>query len=146
MGRCTCRFYAWLVCGKIFTYGAWKSWYSSLAIYCGYFNKEFSKTWTIANIKTKVDWLRKTYKTQRVNVVKSTGGTPSTWRWYEICDKIWGCTPKTAGIPGAKENGEDVLYIGRAVNLDDDDGRGVINLNSECTMFSLVRPTSNEDE
>jgi hypothetical protein len=109
------------------------------------FNKEFSKTWTVANIKTKVDWLHKTYKTQWVNVVKPTGRTPFTWRWYEICDKIWGCTPKVAWIPGAKENGEDVFYTGMALNLDDYDGRGVIYLNSECTMFSPIRPTSDED-
>jgi uncharacterized protein (DUF2384 family) len=38
-----------------------------------------------------------------------------------------------------------VFYTWRAVNLDDYDGRGVIDFNSECTMFSHVQPTSDED-
>ena len=67
------------------------------------FSKEFFKTWTVVNIKTKVNSLCKTSKAQRVNIVKLIGGTPFVWHWYKIYDKIWRCIPKAAGILGAKE-------------------------------------------
>ena len=77
------------------------------------FKKDFSTNRTIANIKT-----------QRMNVMKLIGRTPSTWRWHKICNKIWRCIPKAARIPKAKENEKDVFYIRKVINLNDYDGKG----------------------
>lgn len=70
------------------------------------------------NCRLKLDNLKKRYKKERETFVSRSGGTPSSWTLYDRCDMLWGCTPKSVGLPGAMDGGVSIPN-GLVVNLDD---------------------------
>jgi hypothetical protein len=81
------------------------------------FNAEAGAQLTKQTLRNKIDNLKKKYKKERTEVVKTSGGTPSTWVWYEECDHMWATTPKCSGLPGSQDRGE-VPYTGTNIDLD----------------------------
>jgi hypothetical protein len=60
---------------------------------------------TTDNLISKIDSLKRKWKSKKKNK-NTTDGTPSTWVWFDQCDRIWGQTPKIQGIQGAIDVGD----------------------------------------
>ena len=69
------------------------------------FNERANVSFNRDNLISKIESLKRKWKAKRKG--KNTiGGTPSTWIWFDQCDRIWGQTPKTQGIQGAIDVGD----------------------------------------
>ncbi len=79
-------------------------------------------------------------------VVKTSGGTPSFWQWYEQCEFFWGCIPKVAGMLAVMDNGIQVPYIWQTIDLEEEyeqywpkEQDPIFDLNKDCDVVSLRR-------
>ena len=80
------------------------------------FNERGKVQFNRENLISKIDSLKRKWKTERKGK-NATGGTPTTWVWFDHCDRIWGQTPKTQGIQGAIDVGDsqddvEVVHVG----------------------------------
>lgn len=75
-------------------------------------------TITKKNCKSKYDSLWKKHKKEPEELVKTSTRTSSFWEWYEQCAILWGCTLKVASMPGAMDNGIQVLYTWQTIDLE----------------------------
>ena len=69
------------------------------------FNERANVLFNRDNLISKIDSLKENGK-QRKRKKITTGGTPSTWIWFNQCDRIWGQTPKIQGIQSALDVGD----------------------------------------
>jgi hypothetical protein len=52
----------------------------------------------------------------------TTSGTPSTWIWFDQCNRIWGQTPKTQSIQlgaidvGDSQDDVEAVHVGGPVS------------------------------
>lgn len=103
------------------------------------FNQKSGLLLTKENCRSKLDNLKKKYKSERELVVNASGGIRSTWDMYERCDILWGCTPKQAGLPGGMDGGISVPS-GHVVNLNDNYEPGSFDLNEDCITSNPSSP------
>lgn len=97
------------------------------------------------NCINKYDWLWKKHKNEWQEVVKTSGRTPSSWKWYEQCEFWWGCIPKVAGMLDVMENGTQVPYTWQTIDLEKyeqywpKEQDPIFDLNEDYEVVSLPR-------
>ena len=105
------------------------------------FNKNSGLSLNKDNCRSKLDNLKKRYKKERKTFVSRSGCTPSPWTLYDRCDMLWGCTPKSADLPGAMDGGVSIPS-GPVVNLVDYNKPNNIDLNEDFITSNPCTPGS----
>ncbi|KAH7437430.1 hypothetical protein KP509_05G071400 [Ceratopteris richardii] len=60
-------------------------------------NKECGLSFSCDQVRNRIDTLKKKHKKESTKQ-NSTGSTPSTWKFYDACESLWGSSPKCIGI------------------------------------------------
>jgi hypothetical protein len=100
---------------------------------------------TKENFRNKYDYLWKKHKKEWEELVNTYGGTPSSWQWYEQCEFFWGCIPKVVGMLDVIDNGTQVPYTWRTIDLEayeqywPKEQDPIFDLNEDCEVVSPPR-------
>ncbi|KAH7306759.1 hypothetical protein KP509_22G028400 [Ceratopteris richardii] len=77
-------------------------------------NKECGLSFSCDQVRNRIDTLKKQHKKESTKQ-NSTGSTPSTWKFYDACESLWGSSPKCIGISGAFDSDGRQSSQGNAV-------------------------------
>ncbi|MCO5579770.1 hypothetical protein L7F22_033632 [Adiantum nelumboides] len=66
-------------------------------------NREINGDFNPEHCRNCIDTLKKLHK-KEISKQNSTGATLSVWPFFELCDGLWGKTPKCVGIASALDN------------------------------------------
>ncbi|KAI5054869.1 hypothetical protein GOP47_0030014 [Adiantum capillus-veneris] len=66
-------------------------------------NREITGSFNPEHTRNRIDTLKKVHK-KELSKQSSTGSVPSTWIFFDMCDALWGKTPKCSGIAGALDS------------------------------------------
>ncbi|KAI5076090.1 hypothetical protein GOP47_0008155 [Adiantum capillus-veneris] len=66
-------------------------------------NQEIKGSFNPEHARNRIDTLKKVHK-KELSKQNSNGSVPSTWIFFDMCDELWGKTPKCSGIAGALDS------------------------------------------
>ncbi|KAH7278069.1 hypothetical protein KP509_38G022500 [Ceratopteris richardii] len=98
------------------------------------FNKEALVDFTSDQVRNRIDTLKKQHK-KEAKKQSMTGSIPSSLKYFDLCECIWGSTPKVTGLQGAFDS--DAQEIPNKEGNDDPPMQEEIGIDVNAEDFNL---------